>query len=87
MWLKQKHLGLQLVSAKGKEIPVIGYTILTVCLAELYIFLQRHNLVLDFTTSPVSITSKQVSCYVNAVFPNVEAIVECKCSQGVVNGE
>jgi len=34
-WLKPKHLGLQLVSAKGKEIPVIGYTILPECLAEL----------------------------------------------------
>ena len=67
---------LQLVSAAGEPIPVVGRVVLPVQVGGLHVehpmivvqslitqvilgmdFLQKHGLVLDFTTSPVNITA------------------------------
>ena len=69
--------GLELTSAEGKEIPVLGCITIPLCLGNLQVnhnfvvipslispvilgidFLQKYNLVLDFTSTPVGITSK-----------------------------
>ena len=71
--------GLELTSAEGKEIPVIGCITLPLCLRKLQAnhnfvevhslispvilgidFLQKYKLVLDFTSTPVIVTSKPV---------------------------
>ena len=100
--------GLQLVSAEGKEIPVVGCTTLPVCLADLIVnhkfvvvqslispiilgidFLQWHSLVLDFTTSPVSIVSKQIKSDLKPSLPKcVKPLLNAAkvCATGV-NGE
>ena len=71
--------GLELTSAEGKEIPVLGCITLPLCLGKLRVnhnfvvvhslispvilgidFLQKYNLVLDFTSTPVGVTSKTV---------------------------
>jgi len=88
--------GLQMISAKGKEIHVLGSITLPVRLAGLKVshsfvmvqslispvilgidFLQRHNLVLDFTTTPVSIVCKQHSSKVTSPLP--------KCMKPLLN--
>ena len=70
---------LQLVSAAGEPIPVVGRVVLPVQVGGLHVehpmivvqslitqvilgmdFLQKHGLVLDFTTSPVNITARAV---------------------------
>ena len=75
--IKRPPKRLELTSADGKEIPVIGCITLPLCLDKLQVthdfvvvhfliapvilgvdFLQKYNLVLDFTSNPVCITSK-----------------------------
>jgi len=88
--------GLQLISAEGKEIHVLGSVTLPVRLAGLKVshsfvvvqslispvilgidFLQQHNLVLDFTTTPVGIVCKQHSSKVTSPLP--------KCMKPLLN--
>ena len=78
--IEKSPKGLQLISAEGKEIPVLGCITLPLRLGKLKVnhnfvvvhsliapvilgvnFLQKYNLVLDFTSTPVSITSKAVN--------------------------
>ena len=78
--IEKSPKGLQLISAEGKEIPVLGCITLPLRLGKLKVnhnfvavhslitpvilgvdFLQKNNLVLDFTSTPVSITPKTVN--------------------------
>ena len=75
--IKRPPKRLELISADGKEMPVIGCITLPLCLDKLQLthdflvvhsliapvilgvdFLQKYNLVLDFTSNPVCVTSK-----------------------------
>ena len=68
--IEKSPKGLQLISAEGKEIPVLGCITLPLWLGNLKVshnfvilgvdFLQKYNLVLDFTSNPVSITPKTI---------------------------
>ena len=77
--IERARKGLQLTSAEGIEIPVIGCITLPLHLGKLQVnhyfmvvqslispvilgidFLQKYKLVLDFTSTPVSVTSKPV---------------------------
>ena len=78
--IEKSPKSLQLISAEGKEIPVLGCITLPLRLGKLKVnhnfvvvhslivpvilgvdFLQKYNLVLDFTSTPVSITPKTVN--------------------------
>ena len=78
--IEKSPKGLQLISAEGKEIPVLGCITLPLRLGKIKVnhnfvvvhsliapvilgvdFLQKYNLVLDFTSTPVSIARKTVN--------------------------
>ena len=85
----QMFQGVQLVSASGDPIPVVGNVTASVQVGNLTVyhslvvvqslivpvdFLQQHGLTLDFTTMPVTIQKKSTTC--DSYQPEVQPIVE-----------